>query len=146
MLTLYNSYYSACMKSSEKIGKVWAEFNVKYETVQGLTYKKKKRSSSNFQWIPATISLQYTLCKHMYRLPCDCTILWTADIRQLWCSHWVSNTGAKSEALITKLQAAGSIISLQWIRQTYTMLSYQPVKLYNDVLINCNVKAKVNTW
>lgn len=35
------------MKSSEKIGKVSAELNVKYETVHGLTYKKK--SPHNFQ-------------------------------------------------------------------------------------------------
>jgi len=111
---MYNSYYSACMKRSGKIGKVSAQFNVKYETVQGLTYKKK--SSTNFQWIPSTPFHCNTLCaKHMYKLPCDCTILWTADIKQLRCSHWVSYTGAKREALITKLQADGSIISLQWI-------------------------------
>ena len=49
------------MKSSEKIGTVSAEFNVRYETVHGLTYKKK------FKQLPVktlnTISLQYTLCK-----------------------------------------------------------------------------------
>jgi hypothetical protein len=45
---MYNLYYSACMKNSEKTGKVSAQLNVMYETVQGLTYKKKK-NSSNFQ-------------------------------------------------------------------------------------------------
>jgi len=49
------------MKSSEKIGKVSAELNVKYETVHGLTYKKK------FKKLPVktlnTTSLQNTLCK-----------------------------------------------------------------------------------
>jgi len=35
------------MKSSEKIGKVSAQLNVKYETVQGLTYKKKIHATSS---------------------------------------------------------------------------------------------------
>jgi hypothetical protein len=133
---MYNSYYSAWMQSSEKISKVW---NCSRTNIQ-------KKSSNNFQWTPSTPLHCSKLCaKHMYRLPCDCTILGTADIRQLWCSHWVSYIGAKREAPITKSQAAGNIISLQRIRQTYTMLSYQPVKLHNDVLINWNVKAKVIT-
>lgn len=58
---MHNLCYSACMKSSEKIGKVSAELNVKYETVHGLTYKKK------FKKLPVktlnTTSLQNTLCK-----------------------------------------------------------------------------------
>ena len=96
------------MKSSEKISKVSAELNVKYETVQGLTYKKKVQATSSEDpqhHFTAVHFVQNTCTDYL-----DCTILCTADIRQLSCSHWVSNIGARMEALITKLHAAGSII------------------------------------
>jgi len=129
---MYNSYYSACMKSSEKIGKVSTELNVKYETVHGLTYKKKVQatSSEDPQYHFTAVHFVQNRCTD-YLMTAQSFELLTSDSSDVL-------TGSPTLALRGKhlFEAAGSVISLQWIRQIYMILSYQPVKLYNDALMN----------
>lgn len=96
----------------------------------------QKRVPRNLQWKPSnTVSLQCTLCK-------TCVQITLRLHNPLNCWHQTTLAFSlvllivtQRQGIITELQAAGSVIFLEWIRWTYLMLYYQSVKLYKAVLI-----------
>jgi hypothetical protein len=99
------------MKSSEKISNVSAELKVQYETVQGLTYKKKfqKTSIEDPQHHFTAAHFVQNTCAD-YLVTAQSFELLTSDNSDVLTRSHILDT--KRESIITKLHTAGSVISL----------------------------------